>query len=127
MNLNAIVGQIVAAVNPWTTAQYQQSTGSTTAPSGRRAPAYAAAVPVRVQMQALSYKDLLQTHGLNLNGEKRAFYVDGDWKGVSRPDMRGGDLIALEDGRVWLIAQVLENWHDNDGWCKVAATLQGAA
>ena len=126
MNLNAIAASVVAAVNPWSTASYQQSTGSTTADSGRRTPTYSTAVPVRCQVQALTFKDLAQIQGLNLNGEKRAIYVDGDWRGVSRPDVRGGDLITLEDSRVWLVVQVLENWHDTDGWCKVAVTLQVA-
>jgi hypothetical protein len=127
MNLNALAGAAVAAVNPWTDALYQASTGSATADSGRRTPTYAPAVTVRVQMQMLSYKDLTQLQGLNLNGEKRAIYVDGDWKGVSRPESRGGDLITTPDGKVWLVAQVLENWHDTAGWTKVAVTLQGNA
>lgn len=125
MNLNAIAAGIVQAVNPFTEALYQQSTGYATAPSGKRTPNYSDPVPIGVQVQALSYKDLVQIDGLNLNGEKRAIYVDSDWKGVARPQAQGGDLITLPDGRVWLVVQVLENWHDTDGWTKVAVTLQG--
>ena len=127
MNLNALVAPIVAAINPWTCASFEQSLGSTTAPDGGRAPKYATAVAVSVQMQALGYKDLAQVAGLNQNGEKRAMYVDADWKGIDRPTARGGDLLTLPDGTVWLVVQVLENWHDTGGWCKVAVTKQNNA
>lgn len=124
MNLHAIAGAYVAAVNPWTIAQYRQSTGSTTAIDGKRTPTYAPAVSVLTQMQALTAEDLAQLSGLNVQGEKRALYVTGDWKGVDRPDMRGGDLFTLADGSTWLVAQVLENWFSMSGWAKVAATRQ---
>lgn len=124
MNLNTIAGAAVSAVNPWSLAQYSASTGATTVASGRRSPSYAAAVPVRCQVQALTFKDLTQLQGINLAGEARAIYVDGDWRSVSRPAARGGDMITLEDGRAWLVVHVLENWHDVDGWCKVACVLQ---
>lgn len=127
MNLNALVAPIVAAINPWTCASFEQSTGSTTNPDGSRAPAYAPAVAVSVQVQAMGYKDLAQVSGLNQNGEKRAMYVDGDWKGIDRPTARGGDLITLPDASVWLVVQVLENWHDTAGWVKVAVTKQNNA
>lgn len=127
MNLNMLVGPIVAAVNPWTTATYRQSAGPTTAPSGARAAAYLDPVDVLVQKQALTWKDLQQVQGLNLNGEQAAIYVDGDWQAVSRPRLRGGDLITLENGSVWLVVKVIENWFDKDGWAKVACTLQNNA
>lgn len=128
MNLNSVAAGVVSAVNPWSTAQYRASSGGyTTAPSGRRTPAYADPQTVRCQVQALTFKDLAQLQGLNLGGKAKAIYVDGDWKGVSRASQEGGDLIAFEDGTVWLVIHVLENWHDTVGWTKVAAVLQGAA
>lgn len=127
MNLNNVVAPLVGAVSPPLVAQYQQSTGSTPGADFKQIPTYAAAVPVTVQVQMLSYQDLKQLEGVNMGGEKRAIYVSGDWRAVSRPDARGGDLITMADGRVWLVVQVLENWADIDGWCKVAVTLQGAS
>jgi hypothetical protein len=44
--------------------------------------------------------------------------------GVSRPDGKGGDLITLPDGTVWLTAMVLENWGFMDGWTKLAIVKQ---
>lgn len=125
MNLSAIAGPIVAAVNPWVTAQYRQPSGTyTTAADGTRAPAYLADVPLQVQRQALSASDLRQLEGLNLGGEKAALYVQGDIKGVVRADQRGGDLFLMPDGTTWLVAQVLENWAATGGWTKVACVRQ---
>ena len=128
MNLNAIAGPIVAAVNPWVTAQWLQSAGSyTTTVDGERTPVLAAAEPVQVQMQALAFDELKQVSGINIQGEKRALYVDEDVKGVARPDGRGGDLFTMPDGSRWLVVLVLENWATTGGWTKVAVTRQKAA
>jgi hypothetical protein len=124
MNLHNIAGNYVAAVNPWLTAQYQQSTGYTTGADGTRTPSYAPAVAVQVQKQPMQYRDLVQIDGLNLNGEKAAFYVNGNWQGVARPTGRGGDLITLPNGSVWLVVMLLENWSEMDSWSKVACVLQ---
>lgn len=127
MNLNALVAPIIEAINPWTCASFEQSSGYTTGADGKRAAAYATAVPIRAQKQPLAYKDLMQIQGLNINGEKSAFYVDADWKAIDRPTARGGDLLTLPDQSVWLVIQPLENWHDTAGWTKVAAVKQMAA
>jgi len=78
-------------------------------------------------MQAMTYKDLIQTDGLNINGERHAMYISSDWRGVDRPSSRGGDVITLSDGSVWLVVQVLENWFGTDGWVKVCVTKQNGA
>lgn len=127
MNLHAIVSGAVAAVNPFVTATIQRSTGYTTAPGGRRTPTYAAPVTVQVQVQALQYNDIQQVDGLNIEGERRAMYINGDWEGLLRDDRKGGDLITLPDGTVWLVALVLENWAGTDGWVKVAVTRQNGS
>ena len=123
MNLHSIVGPCVAAVNPWLTASIQRSTGYTTADDGSRVPTYQTA-SVKAQVQALTYSDLQQINGLNIQGERRAMYLDGSWDGVVRVDGRGGDLITLPDGSVWLVAQVLEDWSSTAGWVKVCVTRQ---
>ena len=124
MNLHGIVSAYVAAINPMTTGTILLSTGYTTNSDGSRTPTYAASVTVQIQMQALQYNDIAQVDGLNLEGERRAMYINGNWDGVERADNRGGDVITLSDGSVWLVAQVLENWAFADGWVKVAATRQ---
>ena len=124
MNLHAIAGNYVSAVNPWMTATIQMSNGYTTAADGSRTPAYKPAQSVQAQIQAMTYNDLVQTSGLNIQGEKRAMYLNGNWAGVVRQDKKGGDLITLTDGSVWLVTLVLENWQFNDGWVKVAVVRQ---
>ena len=124
MNLHSIVSGYVSAINPFLTASYQASNGYTTLPDGTRVPAYAIAVPVKVQKQPMQYLDLTRVDGLNISGEKSAFYVSGNWQGVARPAGKGGDLITLPDGTVWLVVMLLENWHATDGWSKIAAVLQ---
>jgi hypothetical protein len=124
MNLHAVAGPIVSAVNPTVTASYQQSNGYSTSPSGKQVPAYFAAVSIQVQLQALTYKDLVQIDGLNLNGQAHGMYVSGDIQGIVRQQNKGGDLITLPDGSVWLVVHVLENWFSTSGWAKCAVVRQ---
>lgn len=126
MNLHNMVAGAVSMVNPIIDVSIQKSTGYTTSTSGKRVPTYAAAVTAKAQMQALQYNDLMQLDGLNIQGERKAIYLNGDWAGVVRPDGTGGDIITLPNGTVWLVVLVLENWADTSGWTKVAVTRQVA-
>lgn len=84
--------------------------------------AMTSALTMPAQIQSLTFKDLTQIEGLNLQGERRAIYFYGDnVKAIVRPTQRGGDLVTFPDGSVWLVAIVLESW---PGWCKCACTLQ---
>lgn len=123
MNLHSIVKGAVGAINPHVVATVQKSNGYTTSGSGKRSPAYLPAVEVTLQSQPLSSDDLRQLDGLNIQGEKRAMYIDGVYKGVVRPDMAGGDLITLGDGSQWLVVIQLEQWA---GWAKVATVRQNS-
>lgn len=126
-NLHNIVSGIISAVNPMLAGQWFLSSGYTTDENFKRAPAYSDPILIRAQVQSLTYRDLMQLDGLNLNGEKRALYVSGHLEAVLRPDSKGGDLITLDDGTKWLVAQVLENWYHTNGWVKVAVTRQLAS
>lgn len=123
MNLHAIAGPIVAAVNPWITGNYLVSTGYGLGEGAKRTPLFADAVPVMIQMQPLVAKELEQLSGLNIQGTKRGMYIDGDRRGVSRPDVKGGDLVTTAGG-TWLVVLELENWSATAGWTKVAVVLQ---
>ncbi|OIN06081.1 hypothetical protein BFS86_19420 [Shewanella algae] len=125
MNLHGIVHSAIGAVNPHVAATMKVSTGSITNPDGSRTPTYTI-VTGDAQVQPLTFKDLTQVDGLNLNGSARAIYFFGVFNGVVRPAQKGGDTIALTDGPnvgTWLIVQVLEQW---SGWCKVAVVLQNS-
>lgn len=126
MNLHAIVGPIVAVVNSTVSVSVQVSTGYTTDASGKRTAIYATAVTVPAQIQALTYSDIRQIEGLNLQGTRRGIYLYGEVDGLVRATNQGGDLITDAAGNVWLVALVLEQWSDagQPAWCKVAVTLQ---
>lgn len=121
LNLHGIVSGAVGTVNSNITVAYEKSTGNTPLPSGKLVPSYAAVQQIRAQMQALTWKDLQQLDGINMNGERRAIYLYGAINGVVRPAASGGDLITDGDGNIWLVVQNLEQW---PFWCKVAVTLQ---
>lgn len=123
MNLHAIVSSAVASINPSVEVKIYRSTGSTTQPDGTRVPTYSAPYVLKAQIQALTYQDIIQVNGLNIQGHRRGIYLSGDVESIVRLHGRGGDLIKFPDGSMWLVAQVLENW-SQDGWCKVVATLQ---
>jgi hypothetical protein len=127
MNLNNIVAPIVAAVNPWVTALIQPSQGYTTNDDGKRVPAYGQSIPVQVQMQALQYNDLMQVSGLNIQGERRAMYANGEWDAVVRSTQEGGDLVTLPDGSVWLLVFQFEDWNSTGGWTKFCVTRQNGS
>lgn len=125
MNLHGLVSGIVSTVNPMVNATCRRSTGYETLPNGTRPPTYED-TPISVQVQALTYSDITQLDGQNVQGVRRAIYLTGNVMAVVRADKRGGDLIifppgALPEGNTWLAAHVLEAWPD---WCKVAITLQ---
>ena len=124
MDLNAIAGSAVAAVNPTVGAVFQPSAGYTTNADGSRVPAYGQPSTLAAQVQPMTYRDLQQVDGLNLNGVQRALYLHGTANGVVRVSKNGGDLVTISSGPnsgVYLVVHVLEAWPD---WVKVVATLQ---
>lgn len=128
MNLHGIVAPAIATVNPFVSATRRRSIGYTTAPDGSRAPTYSD-VSVRVQVQALTFTDLQHLDGLNIQGVRRAMYLDGPALAAVRPLQAGGDLFVFPagtfiEGDTWLVAHMLEEWPD---WSKVAITLQNGA
>lgn len=127
MNLHSIVGPIVAAVNPWITASIQPSQGYGTNEDGSRYPKYGFAIPVQVQMQPLQYNDLIQVSGLNIQGERRAMYANGEWNAVVRSTQEGGDLVTLPDNSVWLLVFQFEDWNSTAGWTKFCVTRQNGS
>lgn len=127
MNLHGIVAGAIGAVNPFVQATFQVSAGFAVGADGTPVPTYAAPISVSAQVQPMTYKDLIQVDGLNLNGTKRSIYVHGRFDGIVRSLAKGGDLVTVASGvnrGVWLVAMVLEQWPD---WVKVAVTLQNDA
>lgn len=125
MNLHEIARGAVGAVNPPILATLLASTGYTTLPDGSRTPSYATPVQCEIQVQALTYNDIVQLDGMNIQGVRRAVYLNGQWNGVVRVGSEGGDLLTF-NGQTWLVAMVLEGW-DTPGWTKLAVVLQDGA
>lgn len=125
MNLHGIAGPIVAAVNPKTPAIIKISSGYQTLPNGSRVPSYQQPFSqAMAQVQPLTFRDIQQIEGLNLQGTRVAIYLEGELDGIVRADRKGGDLVEISTGvhsGTYLVAMVLEQWPD---WVKVAATLQ---
>jgi hypothetical protein len=103
------------------TATLRASTGSTQAADGGRVPTYADPVAVQAQVQSLQYQDVIKLNGLNIQGVRSKIYLSGSWSGLVRADRKGGDLLTMPNGNVYLVALVLEDWPD---WCSLACTLQ---
>jgi hypothetical protein len=122
MNLHAIAGPIVAAVNPTIVGQLRVSIGTTIDAAGARSPLFETVNDVAMQVQALTGPELAHVDGLNIQGTKRAVYLYGDVQGVNRPAAKGGDMLVF-NGRIWLVVAVLETW-DRAEWCKVAVVEQ---
>jgi hypothetical protein len=124
VNLHGLTTGAINAVNPFLTGTVQVSTGQTTNADGSQTPTYETFTDVSMQVQALQYQDLKQIEGLNLNGTRRAIYMNGRADGVVRSLMKGGDLITIAAGPnagVWLVALMAEQWPD---WAKAIVTLQ---
>jgi hypothetical protein len=121
VDLHNVAAGAISAVNPTTTAQWSQSTGNTVGADGTASPAFAAAVAITVQQQALTQADLRHLDMLNIQGVLTKFWMNGALYGVNRLGGQGGDVLVTADGRTWLVSAVLEIWPD---WCSVACTLQ---
>lgn len=145
MNLQAITAGAVGAINRPVAGALFVSTGYAIAVDGAQVPSYAPPAIIGAQVQALTGKDLKQMDGLNIQGVKRAIYLQGDVRGVSSAQGGGGDLISFHSSAIdqmmiggsainvwplpgpdlldtkWLVITVLETWN---GWCKVGVVLQ---
>ncbi len=131
MNLQSITGNYITAVNPMVPCIVQISNGTTKAADYSVIPAYLPPITLQGQVQPLSFGDLRQLDGLNLQGIKKAVYIQGDIEGLVRPSNKGGDVITFPDGTIYLTVLVLENWNPPDGsksgWVKIACVLQNNA
>lgn len=129
MNLHGIVRAAINAVNPDILGTWRESTGSTTDAVGRQVPNYTDHTDTRMQVQALSGRDLRHTDFLSLQGIKRAVYLFPTVQGISSPQAKGGDLLQFPmatGGPIlrWLVVVELEQWNPNGTWCKVGVVLQ---
>lgn len=95
MNLHQQAAGAIGSVNPFIPLSIRVSTGYATADDGTRVPSYLPAATVSGQVQALTFRDIQQLDGLNLQGTRRAIYVNGRVEGLVRVENKGGDLITV--------------------------------
>ena len=119
MNLHQIVSSAIGTVNPFITVTIRRSTGYSTLPDGTRISTYVT-LSGPAQVQDLAAEQLRQLEGLNLQGETKNVYINGNWSGAVRADAVGGDVFLFL-GAEWLVTLVPESWPD---WCKVVVTMQ---
>lgn len=130
MNLHGIVSGVITAVNPQVFCTLKVSAGYSKGSDLTQIPTYDTFYDVPAQVQALSYSDLMQISGLNIQGTRRAVYLSGNIEGLDRAALKGGDLLIMPDmpgfpgPTTWLVAQVLEHWPN---FTKVACTLQNGS
>lgn len=127
MNLHQIVAGAIGTVNPPVFCTLKMSTGYTIAADGKQVSTYSTINDVPVQVQALTYTDLMKLGAMNIQGTRRKAYLNGNWEGVDRAAIKGGDLFVMPSlptfpgPTTWLVAQPLEHY---EGWTSVAITLQ---
>jgi hypothetical protein len=123
VNLNQVAGIVTSVVSPTMPVTVRVSTGNQKNADATLTPTYAPPVTVSAQVQPLTWRDIQQMDALNLQGTRKAIYLNGQVNGIVRATNRGGDLIQFPDGSTWLVCLVAEGW-ENANWCKVLVTLQ---
>lgn len=124
VNLRAIANRYTQTVNPNLTVQLRAYQAYAINGAGKSVVAYAAAVPLVAQVQALTKKEVEHLDSMNLSPCDRAAYVNGQLQAFDRVEQTGGDMLFFED-RWWKVMAVLEGWTGPAvGWCKVALVGQ---
>lgn len=75
-------------------------------------------------VQPMTWRDLQQLDGVNVEGARWKIYLEGQVDGVVRPEKKGGDLVVISSGPhagTWLVGQVLEQFPN---WVCAAIVLQ---
>ncbi|EPF2606997.1 hypothetical protein ACSL74_004424, partial [Yersinia enterocolitica] len=107
-------------VNPFISALVRRSDGFTNGEGRKQVPKYLPDAPATIQLQPLSAGDLKHVDGLNISGLLKSIHVDGNFYGVSREKVLGGDLFII-GSEEWLVIEPLELWPD---WCRLLVQLQ---
>lgn len=126
LNVRVIANTAIQAVNPDIVGTFYLSTGNTVNAAKKQVPAYAAGVNLRMQVQAVSARDLKHLEGMNLQGVLRSVRMYGNRQGVVRVTQKGGDLLYFPEtpggtARIWKVEKVVETWR---AWCHLIVNLQ---
>ncbi|MDN0088336.1 hypothetical protein QVN42_13275 [Yersinia nurmii] len=120
MNLRNLANAATRRVNPNIPAIVRRSDGFTMGEGRKQIPKYLPDTPVTIQLQPLSPGDLKHVDGLNISGLLKSIHVDGNFYGVNREKVLGGDLFII-GSEEWLVVEPLELWPQ---WCRLLVQLQ---
>lgn len=120
MNLHKAVRGAIGRINPFSPAIVRVSDGFTIGAGRKQVPKYLPDQTISIQLQPLSPGDLRHVDGMNLQGLLKSIHVDGNYYGVNREKVLGGDLIIIGT-ETWLVIEPLELWPN---WCRLLVQLQ---
>jgi hypothetical protein len=128
VNLRIAANMLTRTINPNVSATVRICTGYQDAPGARRTPTYADPVPVTIQIQALTRRDVEHLSSLNISNAVWSCYSNLQLTPVDRKTQTGGDLVKFADPvsgslDTWLVVALLEGW-STAGWCRVALVKQ---
>jgi hypothetical protein len=127
MNLRALANSMTRTLNPNVQATLSVGIGYTVKADGTPVPNYLQPpVPMLVQVQDLSQKDIKRLDYLNIQGINVVIYLNGEASSIVRRDRKGGDLITILEGcnaGQYLTTEVSEQWSE---WVRIVATLQNS-
>ena len=132
LNLHGIVRGAITSVHPDVKVQVVRSCGSKPDEDGRPVSCYERIYDVRAQIQSENDAALFHADMAGANTITRKIYLFAPKDAarqpasVFRPLSRSGDYIVQEDGTVWMVNAVTENFA-GVGWVSVRATLQVTA
>lgn len=126
INVRVAANAGIQIVNPNAGAVFYANIGYTINAAKKQVPNYAAAVPVRIQVQAVDGPNLRHLEALNIEGVVRSVHMWGNTQGVVRVNQKGGDLLYFAEAnggasKVWKVVRVVETWPD---WSHVIVNLQ---
>lgn len=120
MNLRALANASTKLINPNVTVTVRKYSGRTTNANGTVNPSYTD-ISASAQIQPVDSFKLQHIEGYSQGGVYKAFYLNGDFTGVSRPN--GNDLIIVGSETYKIIDQP-EGWNLTSGWTKVIGARQ---
>jgi hypothetical protein len=126
MNLHAIAGPVISAINPTQTVDIATGSGVTQAADFSVTPNYSIA-SFPAQIQALTGRELRHVDALNIQGTMRSLYLYGNVTGVLRFSQTNGSLVKFADGSIWMCFAEFEPWSVTAGWCKIGVMSQQAS
>ena len=119
MNLNAIANNSTSIINDNVSVTIKKYVSNTKADTGKATITYTD-ITASAQIQPVPSFKLQHIDGFSSGGVYKAFYLNGDFTGITRPN--GNDLIVV-GSETYKIVEQPEGWQ-TAGWSKVIGCRQ---